>query len=182
MIKNTVVLISDEAMPDETSEEIQDRFLSLFTSPVIQREALTYPEFAGNGDTKIEKIGEFTRPLPGYTAFAFRSDWKDADIPLELAYIKDNHTDKTEISLMEMFSEDSPNSPDFLKGIFESTPWEQLPVLTHETFRFYIDNLGMSVTTQAVPYLGIKYDTKIGLSAYGYKHWCPTISSVLESL
>ena len=45
MIKKTVLLISDEVMPDDTFEEIPDRLLSLFTSPVIQREDITYPVF-----------------------------------------------------------------------------------------------------------------------------------------
>lgn len=181
MIKKTALLISDEAVPDETFEEIPDRFLSLFTSPVIQRDDITYPDFAGEG-TSIEKIGEFTRPIHKCTVFAFRSDWQDVDTELEIAYIKDNNMDKREISLIGMYSEDSPKYPDFLKDVFENTPWDQLPVLTHETFRFYVDNLGMYVTMQAIPYLGAKYNTKIGLSSYGFKEWCPTMNSVFDNL
>ena len=181
MIKKTVLLISDEAMPDDTFQDIPARFLSLFTSPVIQKDDITYPDFAGEG-AAVEKIGEFTRPIPECTVFAFQSDWQDVDTELELAYIKDNHTDEQEISLIGMYSENSPKYPYFIKGVFESTPWEQLPVLTHETFRFYVDNLGMYVTMQAVPYLGAKYNTKIGLSSHGLKEWCPTMNSVLDSL
>jgi hypothetical protein len=180
MIKKTVLLISDEAMPDDTFEEIPARFLSLFTSPVIQRDDIRYPDFAENG-ASIEEIGEFTRPIQGCTVFAFRSDWQDINTELEVAYIKENHTDK-EISLIGMYSEDTPKCPDFIKSVFESTPWEQLPVLTHETFRFYMDNLGMYVTMQAIPYLGAKYSTKIGLSTHGYEEWCPTMNSVLDTL
>lgn len=181
MIKKTVLLISDQAMPDDTFEEVPARFLSLFTSPVIQRDDITYPDFVGE-DVSIEEIGEFTRPIQGYTVFAFRSDWQDVNTVLELAYIKENCTDKQEISLIGMYSEDSPKYPYFIKDVFENTPWDQLPVLTHETFRFYVDNLGMYVTMQAIPYLGAKYNTKIGLSAHGFKEWCPTINSVLDSL
>lgn len=180
MIKKTVLLISDEAMPDNTFEEIPARFLSLFTSPVIHRDNITYPDFVGE-DVSIEKIGKFTRPIQGCTVFAFRSDWQDVNTELEVAYIKENHTDK-EISLIGMYSEDSPKYPYFIKGVFERTPWEQLPVLTHETFRFYIDNLGMYATMQAIPYLGTKYNTKIGLSSHGFKEWCPTMNSVFSSL
>lgn len=182
MVKNTVLLISDETMPDETFAEIPARFLSLFTSPVIQRDDIKYPDFVGE-DVSIEKIGEFTRPTHKCsTVFAFRSDWQDVNTVLEVAYIKTNHTDNRKISLIGMYSEDSPKYPDFIKDVFESTSWEQLPVLTHETFRFYVDNLGMYATMQAVPYLATKYNTKIGLSAYGFKEWCPTMSSVLDNL
>ena len=181
MIKKTVLLISDDTMPDDTFNEIPARLLSLFTSPVIYRDDITYPDFVGEG-TSIEEIGEFTRPIQGCTVFAFRSDWQDIDTALEVAYIKENHTDNQGISLIGMYSEDSPEYPDFVKGVFERTPWEQLPVLTHETFRFYIDNLGMYVTMQAIPYLGVKYHTKIGLSTHGYEEWCPTMNSVLDTL
>lgn len=181
MIKKTVLLTSDEAMPDGTFGEIPDRFLSLFTSPVIHREDITYPDFVGE-EASIEEIGKFTRPIQGCTVFAFRSDWQDIDIALEVAYIKGNHTDNRETSLIGMYAEDSPKYPDFIKGVFDRTSWEQLPVLTHETFRFYIDNLGMYVTMQAIPYLGAKYHTKIGLSTHGYEEWCPTMNSVLDSL
>lgn len=181
MIKKTVLLISDETMPDDTFEEIPDRFLSLFTSPVIHRDDIRYPNFVGEG-VSTEKIGKFTRPIQGCTVFAFRSDWQDVNTVLEVAYIKENHTDNREISLIGMYSEDSSIYPDFIKSVFENTPWEQLPVLTHETFRFYIDNLGMYVTMQAIPYLGTKYNRKIGLSFHGFKEWCPTMNSVLDSL
>ena len=180
MIKKTVLLISDEVMPDDTFEEIPARFLSLFTSPVIHRDDITYPDFVGES-VSIEKIGKFTRPIQGCTVFAFRSDWQDVNTELEVAYIKENHTDK-EISLISMYSEDSPKYPYFIKSVFEGTPWEQLPVLTDETFRFYMDNLGMYVTMQAIPYLGTKYNTKIGLSSHGFKEWCPTMNSVFSSL
>ena len=181
MIKKTALLISDEAMPDDTFEEIPDRFLSLFTSPVIHRDDIRYPNFVGKG-VSIEKIGEFTRPIQGCTVFAFRSDWQDVNTVLEVAYIKENHTDNRKISLIGMYSEDSSIYPNFIKSVFEKTSWEVLPVLTHETFRFYLDNLGMYITMQAVPYLGTKYNTKIGLSSYGFKEWCPTMNSVLDSL
>ena len=98
MVKKTVLLISDEAVPDETFAEIPARFLSLFTSPVIQRDGIKYPNFVGEG-VSIEKIGEFTRPIHKCTVFAFRSDWQDVNTELEVAYIKENHTDKRAISL-----------------------------------------------------------------------------------
>lgn len=181
MIKKTVLLISDEAMPGDTFEEISARFLSLFTSPVIHRDDIRYPDFVGEG-VSTEKIGKFTRPIQGCTVFAFRSDWQDVNTELEVAYIKENCTDNTEISLIGMYSEDTPKYPDFIKSVFEKTFWEVLPVLTHETFRFYLDNLGMYITMQAVPYLGTKYNTKIGLSSHGFKEWCPTMNSVLDNL
>ena len=81
-----------------------------------------------------------------------------------------------------MYSEDSPIYPDFIKSVFEKISWEVLPVLTYETFRFYMDNLGMYVTMQAIPYLGAKYNTKIGLSTHGYEEWCSTMNSVLDTL
>ena len=45
MIKNTVLLVSDEAMPDDYHNKVSNRLLSLFTSPVIKRDDIDYPDF-----------------------------------------------------------------------------------------------------------------------------------------
>ena len=100
MIRNTVLLVSDEAMPNDLHNEVPDRLLSLFTSPVIKKDSITYPDFVGK-DVKvpIENIGEFRNPIPQCTAFAFRSDWKEVNIDLEIAYFKMNEATEREVSI-----------------------------------------------------------------------------------
>ena len=176
MIKNTILLVSDEAMPEDLYNEVPSRLLSLFTSPVIKRNDIVYPDFVGE-NAQIGNIGDFSRPIPACTAFAFRSDWQDVNIDLEIAYIKMNDATETEVSLIGMYSEHSLKYPYPIKIIFDGTFWKELPVMTHETFRFYMENLGMYVTMLAIPDLGEKYDTKIGLSCHGYEEWCSIIAS-----
>ena len=175
-MKNTILLVSDEAMPEDPYDEVPSRLLSLFTSPVIKRSDIVYPGFVGK-DTQIENIGVFSRPIPGCTAFAFRADWQDVEIELEIAYVKMNDTTGREVSLIGMYSEYSSKYPSLIENIFDGTSWEKLPVMTHETFRFYLENLGMYVTMLAIPDLADKYNTKIGLSCYGYEKWCSIIAS-----
>ena len=55
-------------------------------------------------------------------------------------------------------------------------------MMTHETFRFYIENLGMYVTMLAIPDLGEKYNTKISLSTAGFEEWCSIMDSELAKL
>ena len=47
MIKNTILLVSDEAMPKDLYNEVPSRLLSLFTSPVIKTDDIVYPDFVG---------------------------------------------------------------------------------------------------------------------------------------
>ena len=182
MVRNTILLVSDEAMPDDPHSEVPDRLLSLFTSPVIKTDDIFYPKFIEE-DARIENIGVFRDPIPRCTAFAFRSDWQDANNDLEIAYIKMNDPTERAVSLIGMYSEHSSIYPLPIKSLFyEETFWKNLPVMTHETFQFYIENLGMYVTMLAIPDLGDKYNTKIGLSTAGFEEWCPIISSQLEKL
>ena len=180
MIKNTILLISDEAMPIDSAEEVPSRLLSLFTSPVIRRDDIVYPDFVGEVGI-IGNIGIFSRPIPDCTAFAFRADWQDTDAELEVAYVKRNDTLGTEISLIGMYSEHSSKYPYPINSIFNETFWEELPILTHETFRFYLENLGMYVTLFAIPDLAEKYNTIIDLSTAGYEEWCSIITSQYPS-
>ena len=181
MIKNTILLVSDEAMPKDLYNEVPSRLLSLFTYPVIKMNDRVYPDFVGE-DTPIENIGEFSRPIPACTAFAFRADWEDVNMDLEVAYIKMNDATERAVSLIGMYSEHSSKYPYPIHSIFEGTFWEKLPVLTHETFRFYMENLGMYATMQAIPDLGDKYNTKIGLSTAGFEEWCPIMARELYEL
>ena len=178
MVRNTILLVSDEAMPNDLHDEVPTRLLSLFTSPVIKKDDIVYPDFVGE-NAPIESIGVFRDPIPRCTAFAFRSDWQDVNIDLEIAYIKMNDTTEREVSLIGMYSERSSIYPSPIKSLFNDTFWENLPVMTHETFLFYIENLGMYVTMLAIPHLGDKYNTKISLSAAGFKEWCPIMASEL---
>ena len=178
MIKNTILLVSDEAMPKDLYNEVPSRLLSLFTSPVIKRNDIVYPDFVGE-NAQIENIGEFSRPIPACTAFAFRANWQDVNMDLEVAYIKMNDATETEVSLIGLYSEHSSKYPYPIHSIFEGTFWEKLPVLTHETFRFYIENLGMYATMLAIPDLADKYNTKIGLSTANFKEWCPIMACEL---
>ena len=178
MIKNTILLVSDEAMPKDLYNEVPSRLLSLFTYPVIKMNDRVYPDFVGE-DTPIENIGEFSRPIPACTAFAFRADWEDVNMDLEVAYIKMNDATERAVSLIGMYSEHSSKYPYPIHSIFEGTSSEKLPVLTHETFRFYMENLGMYVTMQAIPYLADKYNTKIRFSTAGFKEWCPIMDREL---
>ena len=178
MIKNTILLVSDEAMPKDLYNEVPNRMLSLFTSPVIKRDNIVYPSFVGE-DTQIENIFAFSRPIPACTAFEFRADWQDVNTELEIAYVKQNDATQTEVSLIGMYSEHSSKYPYPIKSIFDGTFWEELPVLTHETFRFYLENLGMYVTMLAIPNLADKYNTKIGLSCHGFGEWCSIMASQL---
>ena len=180
-IKNTILLVSDEAMPNDFHDEVPSRLLSLFKSPVIGRDDIVYPDFVGEG-TPIKDIGVFRDPIPQCTAFAFRSDWQDVDNDLEIAYVKNNDTPERIVSLIGMYSEHSSIYPSLIKSLFDDTFWEELPVMTHETFRFYIENLGMYVTMLAIPDLGEKYNTKISLSTAGFKEWCSIMDSELAKL
>ena len=178
MIKNTVLLVSDEAMPNDYHNKVPNRLLSLFTSPVIKKDNIVYPDFFEK-DVSIKSIGVFRDPIPGCTAFAFRSDWQDVNIDLEIAYVKMSDATEREVSLIGMYSEYSLKYPPPIKSLFDETFWKELPVLTHETFLFYIENLGMYVTMLAIPDLGDKYNTKIGLSTAGFQEWCPIMASEL---
>ena len=180
-VLNTILLVSDEAMPNDRHDEVPSRLQSLFTSPVIKDDNIVYPEFVGE-EVPIENIGVFRDPIPGCTAFAFQSDWQDDNNDLEIAYVKMNDPNKREVSLIGMYSERSPKYPSLIKSLFEDTFWDKLPVITHETFRFYIENLGMYVTMLAIPDLGEKYDTKIGLSTAGFEEWCSIMASKLDKL
>ena len=179
--RNTILLVSDEAMPNDLHNEVPSRLLSLFTSPVIRPEPSIYPDFVGNS-VSIESIGKFKNPIPGCTAFAFRADWQDVDIDLEIAYVKMNDATETAVSLIGMYSDNSSIYPLSIKSLFNETFWQELPVLTHETFRFYIENLGMYVTMMAIPDLGDKYSTQIGLSTAGFDEWCRIIASELAKV
>ena len=44
-VLNTILLVSDEAMPNDLHDEVPSRLLSLFTSPVIGRDGIVYPDF-----------------------------------------------------------------------------------------------------------------------------------------
>ena len=183
MNRNTILLVSDEAMPNDLHDEVPDRLLSLFSSPVIGRDDIVYPDFVKKDvDVPIESIGVFRDPIPRCTAFAFRSDWQDDNNDLEIAYVKMNDTTKREVSLIGMYSEHSSKYPSLIKSLFDDTFWDELPVMTHETFRFYIENLGMYVTMLAIPDLGDKYNTKISLSTAGFKEWCSIMASELDKL
>ena len=177
----TILLVSDEAMPNDRHDEVPSRLLSLFMSPVIKDDNIVYPDFVEE-DTSIANIGEFREPIPGCTAFAFRSDWQEDNNDLEIAYFKMNDPNKREVSLIGMYSEHSPKYPSPIKSLFYDTFWDKLPGMTHETFRFYIENLGMYVTMFAIPDLGDKYDTKIGLSTAGFEDWCSIMASELDKL
>ena len=90
MIRNTVLLVSDEAMPNDLHDEVPSRLLSLFASPVIKRDDIVYPDFVEK-NVPIEDIGNigvFRDPIPQCTAFVFRADWQDVNIDLEIAYVK----------------------------------------------------------------------------------------------
>ena len=176
MIKNTILLVSDEAMPKDLYNEVPGRLLSLFTSPVIGRDDIVYPDFVGE-DVQIENIGTFSRPIPACTVFAFRADWQDVNIDLEIAYVKMNDAAERAVSLIGMYSEHSLKYPYPIKITFDGTPWKELPVMTHETFRFYMENLGMYVTMLAIPDLADKYNTKIGLSTANFEEWCSIMAS-----
>ena len=180
-IKKTILLVSDEAMPNDYHSEVPDRLLSLFTSPVIRGHDIVYPDFIGEG-VPIEKIGKFEDPIPRCTAFAFRADWQDVNLDLEVAYVKMNDATERAVSLIGLYSEHSPKYPFPIKSIFDETFWKELPVMTHGTFRFYIENLGMYVTMLAIPDLGEKYNTKIGLSTANFEEWCPIMVSELAKL
>ena len=183
MDRNTILLVSDEAMPNDLHDEVPSRLLSLFTSPVIGRDDIDYPDFVGEDvNVQIENIGEFRYPIPQCTAFAFRADWQDVNNDLEIAYIKMNDPTEREVSLIGMYSEHSSIYPSPIRSLFDETFWENLPVMTHETFRFYIENLGMYVIMLAIPDLGDKYNTKIGLSTAGFEEWCPIMASELAKL
>ena len=184
MNKKTILLVSDEAMLDDPHDEVPSRLLSLFTSPVIKRDDIVYPDFVGE-DVNVPmggNIGVFEDPIPRCTAFAFRSDWQDVNNDLEIAYVKMNDPAERAVSLIGMYSEHSPIYPPPIKSLFDDTFWDELPVITHETFRFYIENLGMYVTMLAIPSLGDKYNTKIGLSTAGFEEWCPIMASELSKL
>ena len=183
MIRKTILLVSDEAMLNAPHDEVPDRLLSLFTSPVIEKGNIVYPDFVGEDvDVPIDSIGEFRDPIPRCTAFAFRSDWQDVNNDLEIAYFKMNDTPKREVSLIGMYSEHSSKYPPPIKSLFDDTFWEKLPVMTHETFQFYMENLGMYVAMLAIPDLEDKYNTKIGLSTAGFEEWCPIMASELAKL
>ena len=183
MIRKTILLVSDEAMPNAPHDEVPDRLLSLFTSPVIEKGNIVYPDFVGEDvDVPIDSIGEFRDPIPRCTAFAFRSDWQDVNNDLEIAYFKNNDTPERIVSLIGMYSEHSSKYPPPIKSLFDDTFWEKLPVMTHETFQFYMENLGMYVAMLAIPDLADKYNTKIGLSTAGFKEWCSIMDSELAKL
>jgi hypothetical protein len=182
-VLNTILLVSDEAMPNDLHDEVPSRLLSLFKSPVIGRDDIVYPDFVGEDvDVPLDSIGEFRDPIPRCTAFAFRSDWQDVDNDLEIAYVKNNDTPERIVSLIGMYSEHSSIYPSLIKSLFDDTFWEELPVMTHETFRFYMENLGMYVAMLAIPDLGEKYNTKISLSTAGFKEWCSIMDSELAKL
>ena len=181
MIRNAILLVSDEAMPNDRHDEVPDRLLSLFTSPVIRPGPKGYPGFVGNS-VPIESIGKFRNPIPRCTAFAFRANWEDVDIGLEIAYVKMNDATERAVSLIGMYSEHSSIYPSPIRSLFDETFWGGLPVMTHETFRFYIENLGMYVTMMAIPDLADKYNTKISLSTAGFEEWCPIMASELAKL
>lgn len=181
MIRNTVLLVSDEAMPNDHHSEVSDRLLSLFTSPVIRPEPTVYPDFVGSS-VPIESIGKFRYPIPRCTAFAFRADWQEVNNDLEIAYVKMNDATERAVSLIGMYSEHSSKYPPPIESLFDETFWKELPAMTHKTFQFYIENLGMYVTMMAIPDLGDKYNTKISLSTAGFKEWCPIMASELAKL
>ena len=181
MIRNTVLLVSDEAMPNDLHDEVPDRLRSLFTSPVIGRNDIVYPDF-DREDVRIEDSGVFRNPIPQCTAFAFRADWQNVSDDLEIAYVKMNDPTERAVSLIGMYSEHSLIYPPPIRSLFDETFWKGLPVMTHETFRFYIENLGMYVTMMAIPDLGDKYNTKISLSTAGFEEWCPIMASELARL
>ena len=181
MTKNTVLLVSDEAMPQDPPDEVHSRLLSLFTSPVIKDDNIVYPDFVGE-DAPIESIGVFRYPIPQCTAFAFRADWQEVNNDLEIAYVKMNDATERAVSLIGMYSENSSTYPSPIRSLFDEAFWRGLPVMTHETFRFYIENLGMYVTMLAIPDLGNKYNTQIGLSTAGFDEWCPIMASELDKL
>ena len=180
-IKKTILLVSDEAMPNDYHDEVPDRLLSLFTSPVIRKDDIAYPDFVGES-VPIEKIGAFSDPIPRCTAFAFQADWKDVNVELEIAYVKMNDKTERTVSLIGLYSEHSREYPPEINSLFHETFWKELPAMTHESFRFYIENLGMYVTMLAIPDLGDKYNTKIGLSTSNFKEWCPIMDSQLAKL
>ena len=183
MIRNTILLVSDEAMPNDSHDEVPDRLLSLFTSPVIGRGGIVYPDFIGEDvDVQIENIGEFRDPIPKCTAFAFRSDWQDVSGDLEIAYIKMNDPTERAVSLVGMYSEHSSKYPFQIRSLFDETFWKELPAMTHETFRFYIENLGMYVTMLGISDLADKYNTKMSLSTAGFEEWCPIMVSQLQKM
>ena len=181
MIRNTILLVSDEAMPNDRHDEVPARLLSLFTSPVIGRDDIVYPDF-GREIAQIEDSGVFKNPIPQCTAFALRADWQDVSDDLEIAYVKMNDPTERAVSLIGMYSENSSIYPPPIRSLFDETFWKELPVMTHETFRFYIENLGMYVTMMAIPDLGDKYNTKISLSTAGFEEWCPIMASELARL
>ena len=180
-IRNTILLVSDEAMPNDPHDEVPDRLLSLFTSPVIKHDNIVYPDF-DREVARIEDTGVFRNPIPRCTAFAFRADWQEVDNDLEIAYVKMNDATERAVSLIGMYSEHSSIYPPPIKSLFDETFWKGLPVMKHETFRFYIENLGMYVTMMAIPDLGNKYSTQIGLSTAGFDKWCRIMASKLAQL
>ena len=183
MYRNTILLVSDEAMPNDLHDAVPNRLLSLFKSPVIGKDDIVYPSFVEkDANGSIEDIGKFRNPIPRCTAFAFRSDWQDVNNDLEIAYVKMDDPTERAVSLIGMYSEHSSKYPSLIRSLFQETFWEELPVMTHETFRFYIENLGMYVTMLAIPDLGDKYNTKIGLSTAGFEEWCPIMASELAKL
>lgn len=180
-LSNTILLVSDEAMPTDRHDEVPDHLLSLFRSPVIEKDHNGYPDFVEE-EAPIEEIGVFRDPIPNCTAFAFRSDWQDANSDLEIAYYKMKDPNKRIVSLIGMYSEHSSKYPSPIKSLFEDTFWDKLPVITHETFRFYLENVGMYVTMLAIPDLADKYNTKIGLSTAGFEEWCSIMASKLNKV
>lgn len=183
MIRKTLLLVSDEAMPKDLHDEVPARLLSLFRSPVIGKDDIVYPSFVDeDGDIPFESIGEFRNPIPRCTTFAFRADWQDVNNDLEIAYVKMNDPSERAVSLIGMYSEHSSKYPSLIRSLFDDTFWDELPVMTHETFRFYIENLGMYVTMLAIPEIGDKYNTKISLSTAGFEEWCSIMASELDKL
>ena len=176
VIRNTILLVSDEMMIGIPPNEVSDRLLSLFSSPLIEKDDILYPDFVGDRVLN-EDIGIFCHPVPACTVFAFRADWQDVDTALEIAYIKRNDTTMREVSLIGMYAPILSRYPDFVRSIFDETVWEELPVLTHETFHFYVENLGVYVNEQTIPYLGQKYNTIIDLSTAGCEEWCSMLAS-----
>ena len=182
-VLNTILLVSDEAMPNDLHDEVPSRLLSLFTSPVIGK---------GNLSTLIllkkMLMSQLTVSVNLEIRFldALRSrsdqDWQDVNNDLEIAYVKNNDTPERIVSLIGMYSEHSSKYPSPIKSLFDDTFWEELPVMTHETFRFYMENLGMYVAMLAIPDLADKYNTKIGLSTAGFEEWCPIMASELAKL
>ena len=47
-----------------------------------------------------------------------------------------NDTTERGVSLIGMYSEHSSIYPSVIKSLFDETFWDELPVITHETFRF----------------------------------------------